>query len=309
MSLEEKMEKVRQCISQHNSNVGLSESDEGYVSADETIKCLKIIGGATEEQARRLKYEEILECLPSIRIGNFKTIKPIALAKEIASIFRDRNQADVEGIGVPQKEQKCMTIPEFMTIPELLQCFDPSDKTSEVARRLIDISGNRPFLAFDENGCLLIDQSKELLEEIRQGFPPRQFINTSDGNIIPVYRVGDRPTAIVDENPCFRGRALRADGTCDQTERSWQGIPIEVRQLVRVIVERNNISSLSHVHDLLDIALGQNALALLKSRYPKQVIEFVEMKKIGKLPMLRIFLSDHNKQTRTGLGKGIKVKV
>jgi hypothetical protein len=106
--------------------------------------------------------------------------------------------------------------------------------------------------------------------------------------------VGELPENYADENPLYRGRPLRPDGTCDQTNRSWEGVPLEVRQFIAFAAEYHDgidvtgKGGLDRAHQAMDMALALDALEKLRKRYPEIAIDFDEDKKLGKLPTLQI---------------------
>ena len=101
--------------------------------------------------------------------------------------------------------------------------------------------------------------------------------------------MGELPDAIADENPLYKGRPLRPDGTCDQTGRSWDGIPIEIRQLIRIAVNTDDLEvSHENAHNIIDVALKPDASTILRQRYQKAAAEFAKLSKTGNLPKLVI---------------------
>ena len=65
---------------------------------------------------------------------------------------------------------------------------------------------------------------------------------------------GDKKKEMVDENPIYAGRPLRPDGTCDQLNRSWEGVPLAIRQIIHIAINDTRELMVSHTaaHDLLD---------------------------------------------------------
>jgi hypothetical protein len=115
-----------------------------------------------------------------------------------------------------------------------------------------------------------------------------------DGVMKPLYRVGEKPDNLVDENPLYPGRALRPDGTCDQLNRSWAGVSLKIRQLAYLAVKetKEHLVGTISAHDTLDhaLALSTQAWEWLSSRYPKAAMLYAEKEKQGTLPTLKIEL-------------------
>jgi hypothetical protein len=75
--------------------------------------------------------------------------------------------------------------------------------------------------------------------------------------------------------------------------RSWEGVPKEVRQFIYVAVEEGAISisygdGIDKAHNILNIALQADALPKLRSRYSDIAIKMGELAQTGDLPSLMI---------------------
>jgi hypothetical protein len=138
----------------------------------------------------------------------------------------------------------------------------------------------------------------KLLDEVRKGLTGRE-VYVSDGVPRAVYRIGDRPDERFDENPLYPGRALRPDGTCDQTNRSWENVPLRVRQIVYLAATKSRELTVTHseAHNILDIAVGDNAEGRLAQRFPKAVVALDGALKDNEAPTLKI------KIAKPGVGK------
>lgn len=282
MSIEDKYNSVRSLLNEHNANIG--EGNLGWVDVEKFISLMKAMGATTEDRLKGLGYEEWIDNLQPV--GG---IKPKLLIKEIAKIFRGKDlessnaNLDVRVVSAKKAEK--------MTIPELVANFDPENAFNPCAVILKNISRGEAFIVYDSGRTVDVESTIKLLMEVKSGYSGRHDYLVN-GTIKKVYRIGELPDNLVDENPLYVNRPLRPDGTCDQTGRSWTGVPAEVRQLIRIaIVTTKEIEvTIDKAHELLDIALSVNAMNTLRTRYRKASIEFDELSKIGKLPLLKISL-------------------
>lgn len=82
---------------------------------------------------------------------------------------------------------------------------------------------------------------------------------------------------------------------CDKTERSWEGIPLPVRQMLYLAVTKTKevkIGQVDDAHNILDkLAAAQNdedKEKWVKSRYPKTSLLYEELKARNELPSLKM---------------------
>lgn len=276
--LEDRFSAVVALIEEHNIAIG-GKDNPGYVNPDELVSCVKSMGGTTEERLKSLSYEDIAQCLPTIRNTN---IKPVILAKAIAKVFRG-NESVSDNVYISNKKA------ERMTLKELVNNFNPVEYTSSIGKRLLAESKNEPFIVLKPGRTLNSEATFQCLEEIKKGFPGRLTF-VVDGIPQRVYKIGELPGELVDENPMFIGRPLRPDGTCDQTNRSWNLIAFNLRQFIRIGVNLGEIkTTIDEAHKILDFLVNSNMQLLkLRERYAKVSIEFDRLESIGQLPTLKI---------------------
>jgi hypothetical protein len=268
-----------------------SKNLPGFVNPDEFISCVKASGGTSADRLAALSHEDILECLPTIPGPGGAQVKPRILAKAIAQVFRAKDSDDP---AAPNNEEKKRPVSakkaDRMTPRELVEAFDPEDFNSPVGVRLATISRGEPFIVFDGGRAVNVETTLKLLLEVKQGYKGREDVDVG-GAIKKVYRLGELPENYADENPLYRGRPLRPDGTCDQTGRSWEGVDLNVRQLVRVAMDEGELHvTHEQAHNILDMVMEPNAFDKLRKRYRKSAIKFDELAKTGDLPTLKIEL-------------------
>jgi len=298
MSYQDKLDRASALVQEHNEALqpGSATSEtkpKGYIDPSEFISCLKLSGATNEERLASLSYEDIAKCMPSMifknGVGLGQEVKPIALAKDIAKVFRSGKAESTSDDKRPISGKKA----DRMTPRELVDAFDPEDSDSPVAKRLKDISKGQAFIVFTKGRVVNADKTLELLLEVKQGFPGRDTVEV-EGDIKRVHSIGELPDNYADENPIYNGRPLRPDGTCDQTNRSWAGVPDDVRQLVRIALEIGEIkiSGIDSAHNVLDFAVQPDAFKKLRQRYHRAAVEFDERKQRGTLPRLEVPLGD-----------------
>ena len=196
---------------------------------------------------------------------------------------------------VPEKDKRPSPLPanpEAMTLRQLLDTYDPTEADNAVGQQLTKRTKGQPCLVFDKAGAVIGEASEALAKELREGFQPRQNI-IYKGEPYKTYKVGDSPNKLYAENPLYPGSALRSDGTCDRTERTWDGVPLATRQMVYLAVTKSGeikVEKMDDAHALLDKLTGKPADAekWVKGRYPKAFLLYQELKERGELPSLKL---------------------
>lgn len=282
---QERIDAALAVIAQHNQEI---ENPVDKVDGITFVINLKRMGGTSEERLASFSHEDILDCFTM-------EIRPRILAKTIAKIFRGKEEEKPTSVSAKKADK--------MTLPELVASFDPEDFTNPVGKRLGEISKGQPFIHYSTGRIVSPDVTLKMLTEIKQGYSGREDI-TLNGETFKLYRLGELPDNYVAENPLYPGRPLRPDGTCDQTGRSWEGVPLEVRQFIRVAMgTKELVVDLEKAHNILDIVVGgTNPLAILAARYRKSDVVFRASLKTDNLPKLLIKLGNGD-----GFPKGQKV--
>jgi hypothetical protein len=294
MTLQDKMQSVTTLLEAHNALV----KDELKVDIEKFKTNLALIGATSEERCKSLSHEDILECLPS-----YAGIKPRLLAKDLAKIFRDKEEVKPTIVITDNKVK-------YMSNRQLIEAYSPSSGTDAVSERLNKLSKGKAFIVFNNDGSVDVDTSLKLLEELLAGYSERDFISVNN-EVKSIYKVGEKIDNDGDQNPIYKNRLLRPDGTCDQTGRSYAGVPFNVKQLIKVIVDYgdsgNPAMDINAAHNLIDLAIAPDAFNVLKTRYPKSALKFAKLEKENKLPSLRLSLSEVSKKNNL-LNSGRVVK-
>lgn len=298
MSYQEKIDAILAIIREHNDAVG--KDNPGYVDEEKFIKSLKAFGATSEQDLSSLSWEKITDLLvPSTIEGN--VIKPEGLARKISKNWRG-SKTEESSAPVYVSSKKATR----MSPRELLEAFDPEEPDSAAGKRLKSLSKNQPFLIYKQGRIVDVNASLTLLMEVKQGYPARQVYEQKK-----VYAIGELPEAYAEENPLYPGRPLRPDGSCDQLNRSWDGISTEIRQFVRVMLECKDykMATRENGHYILDlITTNKDALSLLKDRYQNATVQFEERKNTNSLPSLLVPLSSQGGKKINPFDKGMKVE-
>lgn len=285
MSYEEKLERASKVLEEYNNAV---TKKSRQICPEDFISNLKGAGGINEELLSQATWEDIEACGPATMP------LPRLLSKKIAEIFRER----------PQKEggRKFITArrSEEMSLQELFASYNPKEPNDNVGKRLSDLSAGKPCVVFGANGLVDVSTSASLLEEIMDGFEPRE---TTIVENVPqrILKIGDRPASKVDENPLFPGQPLRgSDLVCHLTHRPWVNVPQDIRVFLRVALECGEIKIdyPGRVHDIFDL-LGdkteEEINKVLWQRYPNSKIRYDELAEDDNLPKLKLKKNSKNK--------------
>lgn len=286
MAYQEKVESACALIREYNDALKGTLPENSSISIDidkfkaQVVQC----GAFREEHLKSFSHENVTAMLIASFNEDASLGDPVILAKEIAKIWRGKIEVDESR---PVSKVKA----DRMTARELVESFDSSEPDSPIGERLKRIAKSQPFIVYKKGTRQLdIEATIKLLMEVKEGFSGRKDYEV-ENEVRKVYRVGEMPDNTADANPIWHNRPLRPDGTCDQTGRSWDGVPLEVRQFIAIAVQVGDLKAdVDSAHNALDMALRDSAMADLQKRYRKAATEFNEQKDLGELPALKIKL-------------------
>jgi len=273
MSYEDRIEQVKQIIADHNQALG-GEGKDGYVDWEKFLADLRKTGGIDEVALALCSWEELK------KIG-----LPQLLAKKVANAFREK--AD----GASKQRRVSPQVAARMLDEELISAYNPREHDNAVGSELLKRTQGKRCIVFNPDGTVNVEISKNLLEEIRDNHDERTTFIV-DARPQKTYRVGERPDMVSDENPLYTGRILRPDGTCDQTNRSWDGVPFPVRAIIYLAVtETHEIptdKNLMDAHTIMDLAMREDAGEVVRQRFSDASMRYDELEGAGQLPPLKI---------------------
>lgn len=169
----------------------------------------------------------------------------------------------------------------------LLPYYLPDKPADPVTVALKKRFGDKPVLAFRDDGKIAMTETLQYIADLEQNYPARDSIMV-DGKLAKLWAVGAAPNALVDEDPLFPGQPLRG-GYSLVNHRNWNDISQENRQLCRIIVQRGDIDPENRdaVLRLLERAATKDEL---QKAYPEAELEFRELKRKDELPKLKVEL-------------------
>lgn len=276
MSHQDKLARAKALIDSHNQQV---EDKADRVDSSSFEKKLKALGGTTEDALQECTWEDLEQCgLPRI------------LARKVAEIFRAKS-VTVDNTVVSPKRASAMA-PLY-----LIQQYNPNEIDSAITKELLSRSQGKRFVVFNIDGSVNVEESHKLYQEIARRWPEREFI-TVDGKTCRVFRIGEGKVEMADESPLYPGRILRPDGTDDQLNRSWDGVPLNVRQLIYLAVTKTGEIKVSNTvaHDILDMALLPDGEQKIRQRCKKSSVLLDELTEQGDAPKLKINRTAANTQ-------------
>jgi hypothetical protein len=290
MSLyQEKMAAAEAIIEAHNS--ALPFESPHHLSWSEIHASLLNIGATTEETLRHLTWEDLQDAgIPKV------------LARRIAAeVFRSPPTPSTTSDTTKKTSFRPITEVRASIMPpeELLAAYDPTGEVNPaVTNRLRSLTSssknpNPRFIVFNPDGSVNVPESLSLLKEIRAGDPERTTLHHEPDGVVPVYRLGERPGDLKHENPLLPGNPLRDD---PYTNRSWENIPFEVRQLIYLahfgygtVPSPGTPAYINFVNDLLDRLEGPSGtVEAVSRRYPDAALELKELALLDKVPPLKV---------------------
>lgn len=268
---EEKLAQARSRIEEHNTRVTTPVIILNF------FEKLTEGGGTTDEALAACTWEDLQDCgLPRL------------LARVVAEIFRHKETTVSEK---PRPRPVTPSRAQMMTVEDLCGHYDPREADNPVGKRLAEISKGKRCVVFVQDGTVNVSATTTLVDELRDGEPERDFYSV-DGSPERIYRIGERPDQIALKNPLYPDLMLRRDETCTKTNRSWQGIPDDVRVLVYLAVTKTReikIASVSDAHAVLDlVGSGEDASQKTMGRYPNAIVEYQRLKATESLPSLKV---------------------
>lgn len=246
---------------------------------DTFVAALKEAGGTDDDALVQCTWEDI---------ESFGA--PKLLAKRIGKIFRS-TATEPNGQTLDTFKSLKPSRVSVMSITELMTHYDPREATNAVGERINKIANGKKCIAFTAEGNVNIEASVTLLNELRDGYDERETIPVA-GVPTKVYRIGERIGQLADENPLYPTRALRPNGDCDQTNRSWSGVSDVVRKVIylaRTQTGEIKITSLMDAHNIMDMVMGSDEFKI-RLRLSKASLLYDELREKGNLPSLKISL-------------------
>ena len=232
MAYQDRIDAALALIDQHNAANGLlNDRFPGYVDKYSFVLTLKAAGAVAEDDLRNYLSREkickfLFQCTTPAKfgVGDGTAVEPVVLAAKVTEALKGNKE--VEDTPKPESETHYVSSKKAhrMSHRELVENFDPEEPDSPVATRLKSLSKREAFIVFSQGSTVDVEPTMKLLSEIKAGHKGRKVVDV-DGTPKKVYKLGEMPEAFAEENPLYPSRPLRPDGTCDQLNRSWAGVP------------------------------------------------------------------------------------
>jgi hypothetical protein len=278
----------------------------------------KLLEFTTEELEKRLQETlgvtkemgtDVLDDDEVFKFGDFReTFKATGIAV-LRMAFRalrggKRQEAvEVVGVGDPRLEQLRklgMKVKLEDSDPAtLLGLYLPDKPNDPVSTALRKRFGDKPVIAFRDDGTVAITETLQYVADLEQNYPSLENL-TVDGKLVKLWPIGTKPNVMVDEDPLFPGQPLR-NGYSLVNHRNWSDIPLARRQLCRIILERGDVNpeNKEAVLRLLERAAMKTGLV---EAYPEADLTFRELSQRDELPKLKIALGSSSTKPNNPFG-------
>jgi len=240
-----------------------------------------LVHDVTEGDARAVMCEN---GEPNIPVGRFKAVWRTLSHRGVTAVLKEAPQPT--GTDVVVEAIRAQRPIAQWSDKELLEAYSPNCQ-SQVEDELRKRSRGVRCIVFNNDESCEVDVSRSLyfLRESRRRDVP---IHDKMGDVLrKVYTVGDFPSQSYVECP-VHGDTLLFDGYCDCCAADWKGIPYEVLQFVRVIVdEGEGPTTRRETNQLIRTCRLTDAITELAKDYPTVKLAYDELKQEDRLPSLR----------------------
>ena len=176
---------------------------------------------------------------------------------------------------------------EDLGIEELLPYYKPNKK-NRIYETLVKKFGDKRIIAFNPDTTeVAFNETLDYITDIQNGLPEEESIDVN-GELVKLYPIGKIPNQIVEEDPLYEGHPLKR-GRSIVNRFNWSSVKTEVRQLLRILVNRHDIESAERltISQLMKKTLGE-----LKELFPEAYMQYKELKSKGELPKLVLSLDE-----------------
>ncbi|HRB83235.1 MAG TPA: hypothetical protein PLW46_02905 [Acinetobacter johnsonii] len=174
----------------------------------------------------------------------------------------------------------------MINVETLLGMYDPEDPDNMASSILQQRFGQEAVIAFKPGTReVALAETSDYIRDRRRGYPKEDSIYVGD-KLARLYAIGVIPLDFVEEDPMYPGVVLRR-GRSTQNRISYQGIPLDVRQLIRIIVERGDINVRDRGDRRTVETLMKQGFDELAEEFAEAALNFEERQAAGTLPTLR----------------------
>lgn len=235
----------------------------------------------SEKDFRTVFCDDNKFALPCVRalMSEIMTSKPVDVQKN------DEKNGILSAVVDVIKSAK--PIGQYKTI-DLLHEYN-ADSSSDIWNEISSRAKGLPCIVFNKDGSVNTKVSLDILQAIRKG---QTFgsIYCDGKETFRVYPVGSFPEETVLCCP-ITGKILN-NGFSQDLGISWQGVEEDALVFIRIIRDENRTEPIGKfaAKQLLKLA-KEGGLAALTQEYQTEALVFEELKKLNKLPSLRVNLN------------------
>lgn len=181
----------------------------------------------------------------------------------------------------------------MINVKQLLAMYDPMDVDNLAAVILQKRFGDMPVIAFkkgaSEDGAheVALEETAKYILDLRRGRKQQTRIMV-DGKPTRLYKVGVIPNDFVPEDPMVPGQALWEEQSDTYAGANWAGVPMKVRQLVRIALKNKLFNPENGAERMVLMNLVRQGWEAVAMQYPDAALRFDELQAAGKLPSLRV---------------------
>lgn len=265
-----------------------------------------------EEEFKKLTHITTVEDLDDddvFKFGDFREIYkslPVPVLRKVFKALRGGKLTAMSGSNpeIDSRVQELRSLGLKVRLEDadpatLLKFYLPDKPADPVSTALKKRFGDKPVLAFRDDGSLAITETLQYIADLEQNYPEQETI-TVDGKLAKLWPVGAKPDTMVEEDPLFPGQPLR-NGYSLVNHRNWTKVSMENRQICRIILERGEIDpdNKEAILRLLERAETKDGL---NAAYPEAELEFREKKKKDNLPKLKVELGSSSGKPNNPFG-------
>jgi len=169
---------------------------------------------------------------------------------------------------------------------QLLEDYNPSRNDHPITIVLKKRFGDQSVIVFKPDSTEVdIEATANYIADLDQGYGEEETIE-SQGELVRLFRVGEIPSQVIEEDPMFEGYPLKR-GRSNVNRVNWADVPIEERQFIRLLVETDTIdpNDRRDVKEVLEISSSEG-MKLFKSEFPEVALIWRERKNLNSLPNL-----------------------
>jgi len=273
-------------INQFSKIIGLTEAQVESALAEKPLELTKetpyVLEMLSDDSIvpfgdlRKIFSDDRNVSLPKLRLG----VKYLRGPKEVRDIGTEEVDPDLVEL---QTKYGIKTRFEDLGAEDLIPCYNPS-KQNRITKALQAIFGDKPVIAFKpDSKQIAIEETINYIIDINDGLPEEDAIEVN-GELVQLYPIGKLPNQTIDEDPLFEGQPLKRNRSI-VNRFNWDGISKEIRQMARILVNRNDIDANDRmkIRSLFD---SSTTMGTIKKIFPEAYMQFKQLSRTDELPKL-----------------------